>query len=205
MIFDLDATIIMLIMGLAVMFLCSVFCVRTLYNKSIKKKKERENSYNVMKNSIVPVKMVMVDVLIYKRRQNDSYNYYCYPIMRDLSDGRLYVSFKNYSYGGYSCRCFDKLLPGQNFKTIIYSAGGREINFGDVANCYVNRKLGYLSSTEKKVIIDNWKYNYFGMTKDIHILGISLGHYDLLNVTSESFLDDVNNIILFEGIIDFDV
>ena len=161
--------------------------------------------YEKMKSEIIPVKMVMVDVLIYRTKRGDNTVFYCFPIMKDLSDGRLYVSFYKYSYGSYLYRCFEKMLPGQEFKVIINSNSGREINFGDVANCYINRKLGTLSSNGKSIYIDNHDYKYDGMTKDANLLGIGFSSSLLMNVTNENFLCDVDNIILFEGIIDFDI
>lgn len=88
----------------------------------------------------------------------------------------------------------------------LKSESGKEINIGDSVNIYIKQEIKNLQNINGLINIDGKEYKYCGKITDNIIKSIEeRGNYIFFNETNDKFLDEVNDITLFEGIIDFDI
>ena len=133
--------------------------------------------------------------------------YYFYPIIRDVVDNSLHVATKGYSHTVYNSMSIGGLAPLDfNFSYDIYSPKtGKRIKIGDYVDLYIVKEVKKLQVVNgNQIQIDDIEYRYFDKIENLKKYKL-LGHHMLFNEVSDNFLDEVNDMILYEGLIDFDV
>lgn len=92
---------------------------------------------------------------------------------------------------------------GSPLKYNLLNTNGNEINIGDSVKIYVKREIKKLQNNNSMINIDDKAYKYCGKITDYKLIE-ERGNYLFFNETSDNFLEEIDNITLFEGVLDFD-
>ena len=156
--------------------------------------------------NVTPHNAILYDILIYKyfTSTNGSYEarYKLYPIILDKVNNKKYVSFGDYNFGLYGYTY--ELFVLSNLKFELTSKHNKKVNIGDSCKIYINREIEKLYTENNTVKLVDKQCKYIDKVENSKIID-QLGYNLIFNVSSENFLDEINNITLFEGIIDFDI
>ena len=174
---------------------------------SIYRYNKTQKYINQIIQEVPPRKGIITDVLIYveitRRYTSDEIDrYFCYeycPIVKDINTNKLYVSLKNeniniISYG-------PSIISPISY--VLKSLKNKEIKIGDQVNIHLKNENGKINKYNDSICISENNYKYKGKISNFKLMDYN-EKYLLFNETSDNFLEDLNNINIFEGIIDFD-
>ena len=184
-------------------FIIFIILIVILYiYSSIKEKKKIEE----IMNTVEPHDGVLEDILLFKyfTWSNDSYEarLKVYPIIRDLNNKKKYLSVNFHCIGTYKYSYYWSVFT--KFKYELTNNNSEKVNIGDHCRIYVKKENGNLKLENDSIKIYDELCNYKGKLDGNNIISTSGGNL-LFNVEKENFLEDINNITLFDGIVDFDI
>lgn len=103
----------------------------------------------------------------------------------------------------YIGHMIDASFIGSTLGYKLLDSDYNEINIGDSVKIYVNKEITTLQNNNGMISIDDVEIKYWGKISNGTLLE-QKGFYLLFNEVDDNFLDTVNNITLFEGVLDFD-
>ena len=113
---------------------------------------------------------------------------------------RFYVFFKNYGIKNWNYFYSHSIFSPLKYK--LYH-NGKKINIGDTVKFYITKEIGTFKINEDMLEFENIKYKYFGMNSENGNSFNFLSRDILLNETQNDFLNMINDIIIFDGFINF--
>lgn len=163
---------------------------------------------NKILREVEPIYGTVVDMLIYT---DYSYNvgddgkddFHCgvFPIVKIDGTDKAYVSFELKGYQMLKKVTSWGILSGFNYT--IKTRSGKIITIGDRAKVYVKREIENLTSDGNSIIIEGKKYSYAGLFNRENKKKWN-NKSAIFNEKSEDFLKELNNYILYEGVLDFE-
>lgn len=168
--------------------------------------KNRKSIKQSILESVLPRNAIVVDFLIYKkikykRNELDDFQFSCFPIIKDLENNKLYVSLTQYDYSKYLF--YYKYYTYKPLECKLKNMKGNQITIGDCAKYFLNREIGKFNIIENKLSIEDNYYTYFGKIYNSTLME-QKGDNLLFNVHYDNALDLLRDVIVFEGIIDFE-
>lgn len=174
---------------------------------SIYRYNKTQKYINQIIQEVPPRKGIITDVLIYvvitrrytSNEKDRHFRYEYCPIVKDINTNKLYVSLKNenlniISYG-------PSIISPISY--VLKSLKNKEIKIGDQVNIHLKNENGKINKCNDSICISENNYKYKGKISNFKLMDYN-EKYLLFNETSDNFLEDLNNINIFEGIIDFD-
>ena len=110
--------------------------------------------------------------------------------------------FNNYGFINYYSKVSAPLFSNYTYE--LHSLKGKKIQIGDVVKLYIKKEISNLKSTNDSIIIDNCSYRYLGRNPDITST-FSSSIPGIQNESTVNFLEHADNIVLFDGLIDFEI
>lgn len=174
----------------------------------IQSKKEKKVRAEIL-NEITPRNGIITDILIHNHLTSglDSthkVNYEFYPIVKDIINDKIYVSFDQYNHSTYQKITSNAFITSK-IEYKLFDENYDEINIGDSVKIYIKREIKQLQNNNGIINIDDKEYKYCGKITDSRLIDqYGYGNNQLFNETADNFLEEVNNITLFEWLLDFD-
>lgn len=162
--------------------------------------KKQKEKIEYIKNNFPVVHGKVVDILIYIRYGKKNNQYYLYPIIQNLDNNKYYVFFN-----GYGIKKWSSSVTHSVFSSLKYNlyVNGKDINIGDDVRFYITKEIDTFKKINETLIFKNIKYTYYGKVFDKKVPVNMLSNRYLLNESREDFLEMINDMIIFDGFIDF--
>lgn len=144
---------------------------------------------------------MLIDIrIIGKGIETITYNINFCPIIKDLGNKKLYVSFENLNINS----SVSGPSASEPIEYILKSLKGNEIKIGQHVNLHIQKEKRKILAYNRYVTINETEYKYMGKISDF-----LLKKYDetelLFNVSSDNFLNELKELIIYEGVVDFDI
>lgn len=176
---------------------CSFIFVYILFYADKKFNQKIEN----IKNTYPEVKGVIVDILIYEDLSQKEHKHKFFPIVESFDDNKFYLFFDGYGIKNYTSSLSHFLLSNLTYN--LYSSKNKPIEVGNFVKFYIIQEISKLKNINGSIEINNKIYKYRGKLSDNNSLQFRSG-ISLFNEKQDNFLDNVDNMVLFDGLIDFD-
>lgn len=161
----------------------------------------------IIKSTIqeIPPRMgIITDMLIYihiiGNGADMDYHIKICPIVKDLGNKKLYVSFENLNIKILSSGP-DAYAP---MEYILRSLKGNEIKIGQRVNLHIKKEKRKILAYNKFVTINEIEYKYMGKISEFLLKDYNERAL-LFNDTSDNFLNELKELNIYEGIVDFDI
>lgn len=147
-----------------------------------------------------PEEVILLDVIVFKylgHQNNDAIH--IMPVLKNNITNKVYIPIPEGYYGNILASYV--AINGSALKIKLKNIGRKEVEFGTKGRIFIEQEYGIMETVSNKVNMNHNEYLYEG---SISNTTCPLSRGIIYNMTNNNILNELNNAILFKGIVDFD-